>query len=45
MIKSFKDAVTEAAFNGEVGKRFPTDLVKFTRRKLRYLHSAKTWTI
>jgi len=42
MIKSFKDAVTEAAFNGEAGKGFPADLLKATRRKLRYLHSAKT---
>jgi proteic killer suppression protein len=42
MIRSFKDAVTEAAFNGEAGKGFPADLLKVTRRKLRYLHSAKT---
>jgi hypothetical protein len=28
MIKSFKDALTEAAFNGEVRKGFPADLIK-----------------
>jgi proteic killer suppression protein len=42
VIRSFKDAATEAAFHGEVGKGFPADLVKVTRRKLRYLHAAKT---
>ena len=42
VIRSFKDAATEAAFHGEAGKGFPADLVKVTRRKLRYLHSAKT---
>ena len=42
MIKSFKDSVTEAAFKGEAGKGFPADLGRVTRRKLRYLHSAKT---
>ena len=34
MIKSFKDALTEAAFNGEVRKGFPADLIKVARRKL-----------
>jgi len=42
VIRSFKDAATEAAFHGEAGKGFPADLVKVTRRKLRYLHAAKT---
>ena len=42
MIKSFKDAVTEVDFRGGAEKRFPADLVKVTRRKLRYLHAAKT---
>lgn len=42
MIKSFKDAATEALFDGDVGKGFPADLVKIARRKLRYLHAAQT---
>jgi proteic killer suppression protein len=42
MIRSFKDAATEALFNGEIGKGFPADLVKVARRKLGYLHAAKT---
>lgn len=40
MIKSFKDSLTEDAFNGVVRKGFPADLIKVTRRKLRYLHAA-----
>jgi toxin HigB-1 len=40
VIKSFKDALTEAAFNGEVRKGFPSDLIKVARRKLGYLHAA-----
>ena len=40
MIKSFKDSLTEDAFNGIVRKGFPADLIKVTRRKLRYLHAA-----
>jgi toxin HigB-1 len=43
MIRSFKDAATEAVFNDEApGKGFPADLVNVARRKLMYLHSAKT---
>jgi proteic killer suppression protein len=42
MIKSFKNATTEALFNGQVGKGFPADLVKVARRKLVYLNAAKT---
>jgi proteic killer suppression protein len=37
VIKSFRDRTTEAVFNGESPKGFPADLVKVTRRKLRYL--------
>ena len=40
MIKSFKDALTEDAFNGVVRKGFPADLIKVARRKLRYVHAA-----
>jgi proteic killer suppression protein len=40
MIKSFKDSLTEDAFNGIVRKGFPADLIKVARRKLRYLHAA-----
>jgi proteic killer suppression protein len=40
MIRSFRDKVTEAVFNGESPKGFPSDLVGVTRRKLRYLHAA-----
>ncbi len=40
VIKSFKNKVTEAIFNGESPKGFPADLVKVTRRKLRYLNAA-----
>ena len=40
MIRSFRDKVTEAVFNGESPKGFPTDLVKVARRKLRYLNAA-----
>jgi proteic killer suppression protein len=32
--------MTEAVFNGESPKRFPADLVKVARRKLRYLNAA-----
>jgi proteic killer suppression protein len=41
MIKGFRDSLTEAAFNGEVRKGFPADLIKVARRKLRYLHAAR----
>lgn len=40
MIRNFKDRRTEAAFEGEVSKGFPADLIKPVRRKLRYLHAA-----
>ncbi|WP_407169529.1 type II toxin-antitoxin system RelE/ParE family toxin [Bradyrhizobium sp. ORS 111] len=42
MIKSFKDAATKAAFEGEAQKGFPADLLKVARRKLQYLHAAVT---
>jgi proteic killer suppression protein len=41
MIKGFRDSLTEAAFNGEIRKGFPADLIKVARRKLRYLHAAR----
>lgn len=40
VIRSFRDKTTEAVFNGESPKRFPADLVKVARRKLRYLNAA-----
>ena len=40
VIRSFRDKMTEAVFNGESPKRFPADLVKVARRKLRYLNAA-----
>jgi toxin HigB-1 len=40
MIVSFGNRTTEAVFHGEAPKGFPSDLVKITRRKLRYLHAA-----
>jgi len=40
VIRSFRDRATEAVFNGESRKGFPTDLVKVARRKLRYLNAA-----
>lgn len=40
MIRSFRGKTTEAVFNGESPKGFPTDLVKVARRKLRYLNAA-----
>ncbi len=40
MIRSFRDRTTEAVFNGESPKGFPSDLVKVARRKLRYLNAA-----
>ena len=40
MIRSFKDAVTQAVFNGESPKGVPSDLLKTARRKLRYLNAA-----
>ena len=40
MIKSFKNEMTRAAFDGEALKGFPADLLKVTRRNLQYLDSA-----
>jgi toxin HigB-1 len=40
VIRSFRDKVTEAVFNGESSKGFPAGLVKVSRRKLRYLIAA-----
>ena len=40
VIKSFKNSLTEDAFNGVVRKGFPADLIKVARRKLRLLHAA-----
>jgi len=37
MIRSFRDRATEAVFQGESPKGFPSDLVKVARRKLGYL--------
>jgi proteic killer suppression protein len=39
-MKSFKNAETEAAFEGEALKGFPADLLKITRRKLQILAAA-----
>ena len=41
MIKSFRDRITEAVFNGETPRGFPADLVRVARRKLRYLNAAE----
>jgi proteic killer suppression protein len=40
VIRSFRNKTTEALFNGESPKGFPTNLVKAARRKLRYLNAA-----
>ena len=40
MIRSFKDRLTEAVFNGGVPKGFPTDIVRIARRRLEVLHAA-----
>lgn len=40
MIKSFKNAETEAAFEGEARKGFPTNLLKVVRRKLQMIAAA-----
>jgi proteic killer suppression protein len=40
MIKSFKNAETEAAFEGESRKGFPADLLKIARRKLQMIAAA-----
>ncbi len=40
MMRSFRNSLTEDAFNGVVKKGFPADLIKVARRKLRYLDAA-----
>lgn len=40
MIKSFRNDLTRAAFEGEAMKGFPADLLKVTRRKPNYLDAA-----
>jgi toxin HigB-1 len=40
VIRSFRDKITEAVFNGDSPKGFPADLVTVGRRKLRYLNAA-----
>jgi proteic killer suppression protein len=40
VIKSFRDARTEAVFNGESRKGIQSDILAVARRKLRYLHAA-----
>jgi proteic killer suppression protein len=40
MIKSFRNGLTKAAFEGEALKGFPADLLKVARRKLNYLDAA-----
>ena len=40
MIKSFKNDLARAAFEGEATKVFPADLLKVARRKLQYLNAA-----
>jgi proteic killer suppression protein len=40
-IRSFRDKVTEAVYEGECLKGFPADLVQVGRRKLRMIEAAK----
>jgi toxin HigB-1 len=40
VIKSFKDRMTKAVYEGESPKGFPANLVKAARRKLGYLDAA-----
>ena len=42
MIRSFKNALTEAVFNGGVPKGFPSNIVKIARRKLEAVNAAET---
>lgn len=42
MIQTFKDKRTEAVFQGDAPKGFPSDLVKRVRRKLQVLDAATT---
>jgi len=39
VIRSFKDAATQAVFRGECPKGFPAGPLKVARRKLRYLNA------
>jgi toxin HigB-1 len=41
LIRSFKDRVTEAVFNGQCPKGFPTQIFRVARRKLEALHAAE----
>ena len=40
MIKSFKGRTAEAVWSGQAPKRFPSDLVRSTQRKLAMLNAA-----
>jgi proteic killer suppression protein len=40
MIRSFRNAMTEAVFNGECPKGFPADIQSVARRKLRMIDAA-----
>lgn len=40
MIRSFRNDLTKAAFNGQAKKGFPADILAVARRKLRYLNAA-----
>jgi toxin HigB-1 len=40
MIRSFRDRITEAVFNGLCPKGFPADIFAVARRKLRAVHVA-----
>jgi proteic killer suppression protein len=42
MILNLRDKVTEAVWNGTVGKGFPADLVRVAQRKLAMLNAAVT---
>lgn len=41
LIRSFKDKVAEAVFNGQCPKGFPTQIFRAARRKLEALHAAE----
>ncbi|MET0968509.1 MAG: type II toxin-antitoxin system RelE/ParE family toxin [Tardiphaga sp.] len=42
MIRSFRDDLTKAAFDGIAVKGFPADVLAVARRKLNYLDAATT---
>jgi toxin HigB-1 len=42
VIRSFKNRVTEAVFNGQCPKGFPADIFPVARRKLGMLEAART---